>query len=92
MFRRASFFDNQACKLITLPVEGSSLGEPRLSSSRLAKHGLAAGVHHQSLIVAEQSFPSLISASFFRSTMATYTERHITSPSFVVDSSSGRRS
>jgi len=55
MFRRASFFHKQACKLITLPVEGSLLGEPRLSSSRLAKHCLAAGVHHQSLIVAEQS-------------------------------------
>ena len=35
--------------------------------------------------------PSLIPASF-RSTMATYTERHITSPSFVVDSSTPTQS
>ena len=35
--------------------------------------------------------PSLISASF-RSTMATYTEHHITSPSLVVDSSTPTQS
>lgn len=55
MFRRSSFFNKQACRLITLRVEGSFLGEPPLSSHRLAKHCLAAGVHHQIVIVAEQS-------------------------------------
>jgi hypothetical protein len=55
LFSRASLSCNQTWNLVCLPAEGASLGEPGLSSGRLAEHGLAARAHDNGLGVAEHS-------------------------------------